>query len=155
MKEIVIMSMQAVRKKLNPESQNYHFEIFGYDFIIDEAFRTWLIEINTNPCLEESSTLLKMLLPRMVDDALKLTIDQLFPKKCKNDTIETNISNYKVTGYEDNENMWEYLLQIGTVKVLANSKIATSNIYKVIKRNSMGGQMKTDNKKAMDYEQTE
>ena len=66
MKDIVIMSMQAVRKKLNAEGRNYCFEIFGYDFIIDELFKVWLIEVNTNPCLEESSKLLKTILPRMI-----------------------------------------------------------------------------------------
>ena len=66
MKNLCIMSMQSVRKKLNPESLNYCMEIFGYDFIIDEQFKTWLIEVNTNPCLEESSKLLQMLIPRML-----------------------------------------------------------------------------------------
>lgn len=42
------------------------FEIFGYDFMIDSEFKVWLIEVNTNPCLDESSPLLKKLLPRMI-----------------------------------------------------------------------------------------
>ena len=46
--------------------------------MIDEGGHPWLIEVNTNPCLEESSKLLKILLPRMLDDALKLTVDNLF-----------------------------------------------------------------------------
>ncbi len=66
MKNLVTMSMLAVRRKLNPENRAYCMEIFGYDFIIDEEFKVWLIEINTNPCLEESSKLLQMLPPRMI-----------------------------------------------------------------------------------------
>ena len=27
------------------------FELFGYDFFIDQNMTVWLIEINTNPCL--------------------------------------------------------------------------------------------------------
>lgn len=38
----------------------------------------WLIEINTNPCIEESSPLLQMYLPRMIDDALKICVDSQF-----------------------------------------------------------------------------
>ena len=60
------MSMNAVKKKLNPNERRHCFEIFGYDFIIDANFQPWLIEVNTNPCLEESSPLLAMLIPRMV-----------------------------------------------------------------------------------------
>lgn len=46
--------------------------------MLDSDLNTWLIEANTNPCLEESSKLLEMLLPRMVDDMMKLTIDKVF-----------------------------------------------------------------------------
>jgi D-alanine-D-alanine ligase-like ATP-grasp enzyme len=28
------------------------FELFGLDFMIDEDLCTWLIEANTNPCIE-------------------------------------------------------------------------------------------------------
>jgi D-alanine-D-alanine ligase-like ATP-grasp enzyme len=38
-------------------------EIFGLDFMIDENFKVWLIEINTNPCLEISSNILQKIIP--------------------------------------------------------------------------------------------
>ena len=66
MKELVLHSMSSVRLKINQNFRKYCFEIFGYDFIIDSECRMWLIEVNTNPCIEESSPLLKMLLPRML-----------------------------------------------------------------------------------------
>ena len=37
--------------------------------MLDADLNCWLIEVNTNPCLEESSKLLEMLIPRMVDDS--------------------------------------------------------------------------------------
>jgi hypothetical protein len=58
--------------------------------MIDEMLNLHLIEINTNPCLEESSNHLKMIMPRMIgnkftlmyaDDLFKLTIDKIFPLK--------------------------------------------------------------------------
>ena len=66
MKELISISMNSVKKKINFEDRKYCFEIFGYDFIIDEELNTYIIEVNTNPCIEESSPLLSMLLPRML-----------------------------------------------------------------------------------------
>ena len=68
-------SMQSVFNKINKNGRKNSFEIFGYDFIIDEVYNPWLIEVNTNPCIEESSPMLEVYLPRMLDDAFKLTID--------------------------------------------------------------------------------
>ena len=78
-KPIIEMTLKCAETKLNPNMRKHCFEIFGYDFMIDESLHAWLIEINTNPCLEETSKLLKDYLPRMLDDAFKLTIDVVFP----------------------------------------------------------------------------
>ena len=55
MKERIIKSFFSVKKLIDPHKRKYTFELFGYDFILDEDFNVWLIEVNTNPCLEESS----------------------------------------------------------------------------------------------------
>jgi hypothetical protein len=73
------ISMLSVRNKINKNNRKHCFEIFGYDFMIDENLKVWLIEVNTNPCLEESSPILEEILPRMLDDAFKLTIDKIYP----------------------------------------------------------------------------
>jgi len=39
--------------------------------MIDENYKIWLIEVNTNPCLELSSPLLARLIPQMLDNAFK------------------------------------------------------------------------------------
>lgn len=79
MKLIVIKTVDSIKKKLNSENRKYCFELFGFDFLIDQDFTVWLLEVNTNPCIEESSQVLKILLPRMLDDMFKLTIDRAFP----------------------------------------------------------------------------
>ena len=77
-KEIISISMKSVKDKLNKNCNAHQFEIFGYDFMLDENFNLFLIEVNTNPGLEESSPWIEIIVPRMLDDALRLTIDQLF-----------------------------------------------------------------------------
>ena len=39
--------------------------------MIDEDFKTYLIEVNTNPCLEITSTLLARLIPYMIENMLR------------------------------------------------------------------------------------
>ncbi len=70
MHEVIIKTFQAVRKQIDPFKRKHCFELFGYDFILDEDFNLWLIEVNTNPCIEESSNILKVYLPRMIEDML-------------------------------------------------------------------------------------
>jgi hypothetical protein len=71
MKQKAADSMKAVSRKLDTDRKTYSFEIFGYDFMIDEDMNTWLIEVNTNPCFELSSPYLARLIPAMVENALK------------------------------------------------------------------------------------
>ena len=77
-KEIVSISMKSVKEQIHKNGNNYQFEIFGYDFMLDENFNLFLIEVNDNPGLEESSPWIQIIVPRMLDDAFRLTIDELF-----------------------------------------------------------------------------
>ena len=47
--------------------------------MIDENFKVYLIEVNTNPCLELSAPLLARLIPNMLENVLRLVVDPLFP----------------------------------------------------------------------------
>lgn len=47
----------------------------GFDFLLDEDFRVWLIEINTNPYLGTPSKDMAKLVPKMIDEMLSLVVD--------------------------------------------------------------------------------
>ena len=47
--------------------------------MIDDSFQVFLIEANTNPCLELSCPLLARIIPAMLDSAFRLSVDPLFP----------------------------------------------------------------------------
>ncbi|KRX01751.1 hypothetical protein PPERSA_01621 [Pseudocohnilembus persalinus] len=109
MKEIVALTYSSVKEKLNPNKYENCFEIFGYDFFIDADYQVWLIEANTNPCLEESSQIQKELLPRMLNDAFKICLDKNFPCNFQQKDVyqDPTKKNFTVKGYDDAENLWE------------------------------------------------
>jgi len=80
---MIWLSMCSARRRININGRKECFEVFGYDFMVDESYRTWLIEVNSNPAIDECSTVLKMLIPRMLDDMFKLTLDKLYNLKQK------------------------------------------------------------------------
>ena len=119
--EIIILTMNSVRRKINPEGKRGCFEIFGYDFMFDIDLNPFLIEINTNPGLEISSPLISKLVPRMIDDAFRLTIDKIFETEYSEDryrhnneeNIDEYISPFHVDNYDDSENMFLFLGNLG------------------------------------------
>lgn len=78
MKDRMRDCMAATHRKLNPDNLKC-FEILGFDFMIDDSFSVWLIEVNSNPCLEQCNAFLARTLPAMLDEAFSLTIDKVFP----------------------------------------------------------------------------
>lgn len=47
--------------------------------MIDANMKIWLIEVNVNPDINTSSPVLTRIIPNMVEQALRITIDPLFP----------------------------------------------------------------------------
>ena len=90
--------------------------------MIDNTGNMWLIEVNTNPCLEESSPLLQKLIPRMlsndsknkysIDDGFRLTIDKIFPPP-KLEMLNDLCNEFAVPGYNNQDNLFELIGKIG------------------------------------------
>ena len=115
MKYLVEISFKSVGKKLIKTNPVLCFEIFGYDFIVDNDFKPWILEINNNPGLCISSPLIKKLVPRMLDDAFRLTIDKVFETVYSPEVIDNNgkyKSKYKLDGFTDEENLFEFLCNV-------------------------------------------
>ena len=115
MKLLVEISMKAVGNKLLKTNPVLSFEIFGYDFIIDNEFKPWILEINNNPGLVISSSVIQKIIPRMLDDAFRLTIDKIFDTKydlsCRDEDWKYK-SKYPIEGFSDEENIFEFLCNI-------------------------------------------
>ena len=133
-KKIIKFVFQSVKNKINGLNRNFTFEIYGFDFMLDNKFNPFLIEVNLNPGLEESSPLIKMLVPRMLDDALRLTVDKEFNtiynfKGVEKKSGDRNLvyeSPFPVNGYNNKENMFKFIcdlnLEEGTNKKVIKYK---------------------------------
>jgi D-alanine-D-alanine ligase-like ATP-grasp enzyme len=52
----------------------------GFDFMIDDDFRVWLIEVNTNPYFGVHNDYLPNFIDNLVDDTLKLSLDFVYER---------------------------------------------------------------------------
>ena len=126
MKFIVKLSFQAVAEKLMKTQQVLSFELFGYDFIIDNEYNPWLLEINNNPGLSISSPVIAKIIPRMMDDAFRLTIDKIFNTRYSNECFDKNKmykSKFKLEGYSDYENIFEFLCNVKSSRSINSNEI--------------------------------
>ena len=80
-KDLIIDSYLSGKKQMLKGKRAKVFELFGYDFLIDEDFRVWLIEVNTNPYLGIPNEYMEGLLPNMLDDMLAIVLDTHIPPK--------------------------------------------------------------------------
>ena len=80
---MIIDSVLSVRDSMNPLRKKNCFELFGYDFLIDEDFRVWLLEVNSNPYLGIPNDFIGQLMPRMMNEMLAKTVDLTYPPKSK------------------------------------------------------------------------
>jgi len=73
-KRIVAQTVAAARDTMEVRSDYYRsFHLFGYDFLIDDALKVWLCEINASPAVAEQ------LMPKLVRDLIAVAIDPHLP----------------------------------------------------------------------------
>jgi len=77
-RQLVTDTIRATYGKLDPQGRKQTFEIFGYDFMLDESFHLYLIEANINPCLEIKSPVTARIVPAMLNSAFRIALDPLF-----------------------------------------------------------------------------
>ncbi|CAM9567638.1 unnamed protein product [Ectocarpus sp. 6 AP-2014] len=79
MHSMVATSVAAASQAgINRRGRPYAFELLGYDFMVDDDLRVYLIEVNSNPCLEFVCPLLQGMIVRVIDDTLSIALDSVF-----------------------------------------------------------------------------
>jgi len=83
-KEIMLICFRSVEYKL--ERKSGYFDLFGFDFMIDDNMKIWLIEINVNPALFTNCEPLRQVLPGIVEETVKISVEA-FENKCSKKKI--------------------------------------------------------------------
>jgi hypothetical protein len=116
-KNIIQLTSMSVKEKININDRRFCYVVLGYDFMVDTNFKAWLIEINRNPGMVESSTLIRILIPRMLDEVFRLTLDTVFEPKFENNDNNNYKSPFPVDGYSDYENVYEFICNLNTAQI--------------------------------------
>jgi len=101
MQHIVIKSLQSVQDMI--ETRKNSFELYGYDFMIDENCNPWLIEVNSSPTMEYSTvsvlknsfvnsfikTVTQKLVKMVAEDCIKVVVDYTKSKPQDRKNIST------------------------------------------------------------------
>jgi len=87
--EIVVKSLLAVQGEIqqNPNC----FELFGYDIIIDNNHKCWLLEVNSSPSLERMNILDDLVKQQLIDDIIDLVSPTNFDRKRLVQVLERRI----------------------------------------------------------------
>ncbi|NXA40283.1 TTL10 polyglycylase, partial [Eudromia elegans] len=68
MQQIMVQCFLAARLKL--ERKLGYFDLIGCDFLVDEDFKIWLLEMNANPALHTNCSVLRDIIPAVVGESL-------------------------------------------------------------------------------------
>ena len=72
-------TIKSVYNLIDPNRRINTFELFGYDFMIDDELQPFLIEANINPCLGVTSPFSSKFITTLIEDTFRLVFDPLFP----------------------------------------------------------------------------
>ena len=88
---LVVKSLVAVDDKMM--HQACCFEVFGYDVLIDESLRPWLIEVNASPSLARDNELDIRVKNQMICDTIKLLNPASFDRSALLKILKRRIKN--------------------------------------------------------------
>ena len=72
-KKIITDSLRSAQSAVKGRKETC--QVFGYDFLVDDNFNVWLLEINSSPTMEPSTSLTARLCKEFQEDTVKIIVD--------------------------------------------------------------------------------
>lgn len=73
MEEIVIRALQSVNPHCRKRTKS--FELLGFDLMIDERLKPWLLEVNVSPAMDYSTRVTERMVKDVLEDTIKVVVD--------------------------------------------------------------------------------
>lgn len=86
-KDIVLYTLECVQDMV--ENTKCAAELYGYDIMLDDEFRPWLIEINSSPAMDYSTPVTKELVKQVLEDTVKVIVDYHYAPKKRKKRVDT------------------------------------------------------------------
>jgi tubulin polyglutamylase TTLL1 len=74
----IIQSLKAVQGIML--NDRHCFEMYGYDIIIDDKLKPWLVEVNASPSLSSTTRADRVMKCKLIHDVLSIVIPEDFPE---------------------------------------------------------------------------
>lgn len=103
-KDVIIKTLIAVEPHIvtnmkQTRHRNACFELYGFDIILDDKLKPWLLEVNVCPSLSSSSPLDKQIKTMLLCDVLHIIGLQVFDRK-KHEKEQEKINKQRLLGFE-------------------------------------------------------
>eukprot|EP00899_Mesostigma_viride_P022629 jgi/Mesvir1/3550/Mv12016-RA.1 len=100
MKRVVTHTVLSIKQSvLGNEFSS--FQLYGYDFMVDEEFRVWLLEINGSPAAAQR------MIPKLASDLVQVAIDRVFHPPAPARVLTGDACAYAGEEYVSEDNLFE------------------------------------------------
>ncbi len=77
--DVILKSLVAAEEAIPPQVNS--FELYGYDILIDDTYKPWLIEVNASPAMACDNALDKHVKNQLIEDTIRLVNPLPFDRK--------------------------------------------------------------------------
>jgi len=92
---VIIQSLKSVQNVII--NDRHCFECYGYDILIDESFKPWLLEVNSSPSLSITGETDRIIKTNLINDIFNIVMPKDWGKD--GNKFGTNLCKEKKVGY--------------------------------------------------------